>query len=214
MTRRCDSTDQSVNDHRCLVSSSNRRRIAPLPTLGLAVILALGTACGATDPAVAPQVSGRDMPAWQGMDRELFGDEIDPVALGLLPPRDPRKDEALAARAQRAELVGRVRVQTFNADDRGGEVTYRLTLRFADPPLVPTELTEREFEVHVDARDAAFGVLKAVDAGVKRTPFIGLVRRYSGVDDTIVVHFYLAPDTPEVATAIQEVIAVQELGTK
>ncbi len=179
-----------------------------------ALVVLATSGCGASDATAVQPVSGRDLPPWQGMDKELLGDEIDPVALGLLPPRDPRKDEVLAARAQRAEIVGKVKIQTFSSDDRGGEITYRLTLRFLEPTLLPTELVDREFEVEVDPRDGAFGLIKAVDAGIKARTFIGFVRRFGGVDDTIDAHFYLAPDSPEVASAIQEAAAVRELGPR
>ncbi len=177
----------------------------------LVAIGAFGAGCASPGPGVAATASALGLPPWEGNDRELFGDEIDPSAVGFVPPKDPKKDPKLAARALRAELVGKVRVQTFTVETRGGDAHYVLSVRFADPPVVATELAEREFEVSIEPRDAAYGLMKTIDSGIKGRSFIGLLRRFRNVDDEVEVHFYLAPDTEDVVGAIQEAIAVKEV---
>jgi len=151
------------------------------------------------------------LPAWVGTDRDLFGDELDPSALGILPAKPARKDQVLWARSQKAELVGRVRVKTVTVDSRGG---YQLVLLFAQPLLAPTELEEREFEVHVEPGDLSYGLVKAQDIGLIDKTFVGFIKRFAGADDEIAIHFYLAPDSAEVAAVVQEAVAVEEVTKK
>jgi len=188
------------------------RRVGRVVSVAAVVALAaLGAGCASSGPGVATMASALGLPAWDGTDRELFGDEIDPSAVGFVPPKDPKKDPKLAARALRAELVGKIRVQTFTVETRGGDAHYVLSVRFADPPVVATQLAEREFEVSIEPGDAAYGLMKTLDAGIKGRSFIGLVKRFRSVDDEIEPHFYLAPDTEDVVGAIQEAIAVKEV---
>ena len=192
--------------------SREHRRVARVVSVAaLAAIGTLGAGCASPGPGLATTASALGLPAWEGNDRELFGDEIDPSAVGFVPPKDPKKDPKLAARALRAELVGKVRVQTFTVETRGGDAHYVLSIRFADPPIVATALAEREFEVSIEPRDGAYGLMKTLDSGIKGRSFIGLVKQFRTVDDEVEVHFYLAPDTEDVVGAIQEAIAVKEV---
>lgn len=151
------------------------------------------------------------LPAWQGTFKELFADEVDPSAMGIIPAKNPRKDKILWVRAQASEVVGRVRVQTVTVDSRGGDSTYHLVLRFAEPPLSAPKLTDRDFEVTIDPSDPAYGLVKALDTSLQNKTFVGFVKRFAGVDDEVEVHFYLAPDSAEVAAAVQEAVAVSEV---
>lgn len=151
------------------------------------------------------------LPLWNGTDRDLFGDEIDPASLGFLAPKSPRKDQALWARSQQAEIVGRVRVKTVTADSRGGESTYHLGLQFANPLLGESKLEEREFEITVEPRAPAYGLVKAQDTAMQGKTFVGFLKRFAGPDDEVAIHFYLAPDSADVAAVVQEAIAVKEV---
>ncbi len=178
-----------------------------------AALLLAAPACSSNQPPVgaAKQLG---LPAWVGMDRDLFSDEMDPSALGILPPKPARKDQVLWARSQQAEVVGRVRVQTVTADSRGGQATYTLGLRFANPLLAPTDLEQRDFEVVVEPTDLSYGLVKAQDTGLQGKTFVGFIKRFTGKDDEIEVHFYLAPDSAEVAAVVQEAVAVKEVTRK
>lgn len=175
-------------------------------------MLALGAGCPSSNGGDAESAKTLGLPAWQGTDRDLFGDEIDPSALGILPPKPPRKDQTLWARAQQADIVGRVRVQTVTVDSRGGDQsTYHLGLQFASPLLVSSKLEQRTFEVTVDVRDPAYGLVKAQDTGLQGRTFVAFVKRFSGADDQIDNHFYLAADSADVAAVVQEAVAVKEV---
>ncbi|NUP04980.1 MAG: cobalamin ABC transporter substrate-binding protein [Polyangiaceae bacterium] len=177
--------------------------------VGLA--LTQGVGCASSNGEAEGPGKELGLPAWQGSARDLFGDEIDPSALGILPPKPPRKDQALWARAQQADIVGRVRVQTVTVDSRAGQATYHLGLQFANPPLVDTKLEERTFEVTVDLRDPAYGLVKAQDTGLQGKTFVGFVKRFVGADDEVDNHFYLTADSAEVAAVVQEAVAVKEV---
>ncbi|MFO0547518.1 MAG: cobalamin ABC transporter substrate-binding protein [Polyangiaceae bacterium] len=176
----------------------------------LALSLAPAWACSNSSPQ--PQSAKTlGLPQWQGMDRDLFNDEIDPAALGIMPAQSARKDQILWARSQQAEIVGRVRVQTVTVDSRGGDSTYHLGLRFADQLLADTLLEDRDFEVTVDPGDPSYGLVKAQDTGMQGRTFVGFIRRFAGADDEIDVHFFLAPDSAEVAGVVKEAVAVKEV---
>ncbi len=171
--------------------------------------------CAGADVAEGP-VSAKSLglPNWVGNSKDLFDDQIDPASLGLVPPKTARKDQTLWARSQEAEIVGRVRVQTVTVDSRGGDATYHLGLRFADQLLAPTNLEARDFEVTIEPRDPSYGLVKALDTGLQGRTFVGFVKRFAGVDDQVDVHFYLAPDSAEVAAAVQEAVAIKEVTKK
>jgi hypothetical protein len=175
------------------------------------VVVAGATGCPETIDVPVGEAKTLGLPAWQGTDKDLFGDEIDPAALGILPPKPPRKDQALWARAQQADIVGRVRVQTVTVDSRAGQATYHLGLQFANPTLAETKLEDRTFEVTVDIRDPAYGLVKAQDTGLQGRTFVGFVKRFAGADDEIENHFFLAADSADVAAVVQEAVAVKEV---
>jgi hypothetical protein len=194
-------------------SSRTRRAFATRLIVLAATALLAGASCAGTDlPAGEAKKLG--LPQWKGTDKDLFGDELDPAALGILPPSPPKKDQVLRARSQQAEMVGRVRVQTVTVDTRGGQGSYHLGLRFASPLLAPTELEDRDFEVSVEAGDPAYGLVKAQDTGLQGRTFVGFIKRFAGVDDEIEIHFFLAPDSAEVAAVVQEAVALKEVKTK
>ncbi|MBK8938964.1 MAG: cobalamin ABC transporter substrate-binding protein [Polyangiaceae bacterium] len=184
---------------------------SPARALGVAALALFTAACSPSGPGPAGPAKTLGLPLWQGPERELFGDEIDPAALGILPPKPPRKDQTLWARSQRAEIVGRVRVQTVTVDSRLGQATYHLGLQFANPLLAESKLEDRTFEVTIEAGDPSYGLVKAQDTALQGKTFVGFVRRYAGQDDEIVNHFYLAPDSADVAAVVLEAVAVQEV---
>lgn len=174
--------------------------------------LGWGVQGGCTEDGPGPQSAKTlGLAPWTGPQRDLFGDEIDPSSLGIVPPKPARKDPTLWARSQQADIVGRVKVQTVTVDSRGGDGTYHLGLRFANPLLAPSKLEERDFEVTVDLTDPSYGLVKAQDTGLQGRTFVGFLKRFGGGDDEVAVHFYLAPDSADVAAVVQEAVAVQEV---
>lgn len=191
---------------------------ASLLGLGLLVagtVVAGGLLVGCTEDGPGPQsAKNLGLPPWTGPARDMFADEIDPSAMGILPAKPAHKDQALWARAQQADIVGRVRVQTVTVDSRGGDGTYHLVLRFANPLLAASRLEERDFEVTVDATDPSYGLVKAQDTGLQGKTFVGFLKRFGAADDEVHVHFYLAADSADVAAVVQEAVAVQEVTNK
>lgn len=170
--------------------------------------LALTPGCSSTDEVVV-SAKTLGLPPWQGEDRRLFGDEVDPAALGLMPPSAPRKDQSLWLRAQQAELAARVEVRTFTLEStRGG--TYRLGLRVVQP-LAESSMQEQEFEVIVDPGDPAYGLVKTQDALIQKRVFVGFFKRFAAPDDEVAIHFYMAVDSPEIAAVVQEAVALKEV---
>ncbi len=191
------------------------RRIS-LWALGFQGILAITAAgasgCAGADTGEPQSARSLGLPNWAGQDKELFDDQIDPAALGMVASSNStRRDEALWARAQSAEIVGRVRVQTVTVDTKAGEQKYHLGLQFANELLGPTKLEERVFEVTIEPRDPAYGIAKALDTGLHGRTFVGFLKRFAGADDQVEVHFFLAPDSAEVGKAVQEAVAIKEV---
>jgi hypothetical protein len=56
--------------------------------------------------------------------------------------------------------------------------------------------------------------VRALDTGLQGRTFVGFVKRFAGTDDEVDVHFYLAPDSADVAAVVQEAVAIQEVSKK
>lgn len=167
--------------------------------------------CGeATPGAKAPE--GANLPKWEGHARELFDDNIDPAAVGLsMEGPAPRSDPFLRERSQTAAVTARVRVQTVTVDSVGDQKTYHLGVQVGFPTLTVARVPDKSFELSIKATSSAFGIAKAFDARLRGATFIGFVGRFQGEDGEVEVHFHLAPDTADVATAVKEAVALQEL---
>ncbi len=178
-------------------------------TTGALLVLLPG--CGeATPEAKGP--AGANLPRWEGHARELFDDNIDPAAVGLsMEGPSPRSDPFLRERSQTAAVTARVRVQTVTVDSNGEQKTYHLGIEVGVPPLTAAKVPDKSFELSIKPTSLAFGIAKAFDARLRGSTFIGFIGRFQGEDGEIEVHFHLAPDTAEVASAVKEAVALQEL---
>jgi hypothetical protein len=181
-----------------------------LGTLGLGALGlgAPGLGCAAAE-GDALSANSLGLPPWQGDDRRLFADELDPASLGLMASGSPRKDQALWLRAQKAEIIARVQIRTFTVEStRGG--TYRLGLLVVQA-LAESALQDTKIDVSVDPGDPAYGLVKAQDRLIKERPYIGFFKRFAGPDDEIVFHFYLTADSAEVVQVVQEALALKDV---
>jgi hypothetical protein len=169
------------------------------------------TGCGEATPAAkAPE--GANLPRWEGHAQELFDDNIDPAAVGLaMEGPSPRADPFLRERAQTAAVTARVRVQTVTVDSIGDQKTYHLGLQVGFPTLAIAKVPDKSFEVSIKPTSKAFGIAKAFDARLRGSTFIGFIGQFQGEDGEVEVHFHLAPDTADVASAVKEAVALQEL---
>lgn len=174
------------------------------------LLSALVPACGGepSDPArVDP------LPAWAGELRALFDDQIHPAAVGIsLDGVSPAADRALPLRAQAADVVARVRVQTVTRPAVGARMSFTMTLQIGVPTLIPHDDPEPSVEVSVHPESPAFAMVQALEAqdSLRGKTFIGFLKRFAGPEGPE-VHFHLTADTAEVAQVIQEVATLQEM---
>jgi hypothetical protein len=178
-------------------------------TIG-ALLFALPGCSDAIPEVKAP--AGANLPRWEGHARELFDDNIDPAAVGLsMEGPSPRSDPFLRERSQTAAVTARVRVQTVTVDSIGDQKTYHLGVQVGTPTLAVARVPDRSFELSIKPSSLAFGIARAFDSRLRGSTFIGFIGRFQGEDGEVEVHFHLAPDSAEVASAIKEAVALQEL---
>ena len=187
--------------------------------LALAVLAGAGGAAGCgpaqqETPEVPADRAG--LLAWDGHQHEVFDDNIDPAAVGLTldGSPSPRSDRFLRERAQTAEVVARVRVNTVTVDKIGEETSYLLAVLVGYPPLTTPKLQDRTFELHIRPTSLAFGIAKAFDARLRGLTFIAFIRRYSSEAGEPEIHWHLSSDTAEVAAAVNEAVALGELSAR
>jgi hypothetical protein len=185
--------------------------------LGAVWVFAIAPGCTSSpEPQTASQLN---LPKWEGDMRLLYPNEIDPAAFGLTGAKPAtRGDRVLWARATTSDIVGRARIRTVNLASRAGVDVYQLGIEFANPPLAAPRITETRFELSVAPTDEAYGMLKTHDMtladgrnALTDKTFVACVKRFAGADDQIEVHFYLYPDSADVAKVIQEAVAVEEV---
>ena len=187
------------------------------------VITVLALALGAFVPSLggcepsqpAKGGSGANLPRWEGHALEVFDDNIDPAAVGLsLDGPSPRADAHLRERAQTADVVARVRVQTVTVDSSGDHQTYHLGVQVGIPTLTDPKVSDRTFELSIKSTSGAFGIARSFDARLRGQTFVGFIKRYGTDDGEVAVHWHLAPDTAAVVAAIKEAVALGEISGK
>jgi len=151
------------------------------------------------------------MVPWEGQQRDLFDDQIHPSSLGLsLDGRSPAADPRLLDRARSADIVARMRVQTVTADRVGAKTRYVLNLQVGFPSLLPTQVTDRSFELAINQSSRSFGLVRSLDAGMRGKTFIGFIKRFAGARGPE-IHWHLTSDSAEVAHVIQEIAVLDEV---
>jgi hypothetical protein len=208
------------NPTRALEIMHARRLPRPARLTGVALIGALsvcvaGAAGGALgcDPATpAHTAPGSSLPRWEARPRQMFDDNIDPAAVGLsMDGPSPRSDAFLRERAQTADVVARVRINTVTVDSVGEQSTYHLGIQVGIPTLTVAKVPDRAFELSIKPTSGAFGIAKAFDSRLRGQTFIGFVKRFGGDDGEVEIHWHLSPDTAEVVAAIKEAVALREI---
>lgn len=179
-------------------------------SLWLVTSAALSTGCGeAATEAKKPASLG--LPAWDDHNRAVFDDNIDPAAVGYtMDAPSARADRFLRERAQTAELVARLRVQTVTIDTIGDDSTYHLGVQVGMPTLGPNpKIEERTLELVIKPQSPAFGIAKALDQRMQGVTFIGFISRFASADGAeIELHWHMCPDTQDVADAVKEAEAL------
>jgi hypothetical protein len=188
------------------------RALAHVVPVVLGGALLLGVpACGSGPEPQGP-ASLAGLPRWEGHAREVFDDSIDPAAVGLsMDAPSARADRFLRERAQTAEVVARVRVQTVTVESIGGATTYHLGVQVGAPPLRRATIPDVTFELDVGPTSPSYGVARAFDTRLRGATFIGFLSRFAGDEGEPVIHFHLAADAADVAAAVKEAVALGEI---
>ncbi len=181
-------------------------------TFAVAVVLGavLGAGCG--DSGKGASDPSRPLAAYGGRQADLFDDSIEPAAVGLDFDKgySPRGDKALRERAQVGDAVLRVRVATVTAKTDGPEVVYQLGLHTAEK-LTGKNPPETDFNVQIDKKSEAHGILKNFESRLVGYSFVAFVREFSKPGGERELHFHLAPDSKEVKLAVGDAVLLGEL---
>lgn len=189
------------------------QRVSTVLALSLALLGAGLAGCGPSEPA--KNASGAGLPRWEGRASQVFDDNIDPAAVGLsLDGPSPRSDAFLRERAQTADVVARVRVQTVTVDSAGEHQTYHLGIQVGVPTLTEAKVPDRTFELNIKSQSGAFGIARSFDSRLRNQTFVGFIKRFGTDDGDVAVHWHLSPDTAEVVTAVKEAVALGEVSKK
>lgn len=162
--------------------------------------LALSTGAGCLDTPI-PVVPSRPvaLPAWEGEQRQIFDDAIDPSAIGVsMSGASPALDPLLKVRTQTADLVGRFTVATVTQDRNGESAQIHLTLRVEPTPLLRRGIDGPFVELLVTEATEAFGLVTTYESALRGRTFIGFVKRFAGTDGPA-LHWHLTADAPDVA---------------
>ncbi len=186
------------------------RCVVPL-ILGAAAVGAAGCGDAAQQPVRAPGAPA-GVPKWDARAKMIFDDNIDPAAVGLsMEGPSPRSDPFLRERAQTADVVARVRVNTVTVDSIGEQSTYHLGIQVGVPTLTQAKLPDRAFELSIKPTSGAFGIAKAFDNRLRGQTFVAFVRRYVSDDGDVELHWHLSADTAEVVSAVKEAVVLREI---
>ena len=178
----------------------------------VALTLSGAAGCGSPDDPPPNTAKAGALPLWEGHAQQVFDDNIDAAALGLtMESASPRADRFLRERAQTAEIVARVRVQTVTSESVGQNTSYRLGLQVGMPQLRKPKIADLTLELMIRPTNPSFSMVKQFDAGLRGRTFIGFFHRFVGPDGEPIVHFHLSPDTAEVAAAVKEAVALAEI---
>lgn len=179
----------------------------------VASIAVLATGVMGCEPSQPGRTAaGANLPRWEARARQMFDDNIDPAAVGLsMDGPSPRSDAFLRERAQTADVVARVRVQTVTVDSVGDQKTYHLGIQVGVPTLVQPKIEDRSFELSIKPASGAFGIARAFDARLRGQTFVGFIKRFSSELGEVEVHWHLSPDTAEVVSAVKEAVALREM---
>jgi len=191
-----------------------RRPSAPLGAAFLAVGLALGAlGCGEPPQGAQSAQPAGPLPIWEGRQRELFDDNLDPAAVGLSLDAgpSPRSDPFLRERAQTGDIVSRFKVQTVTLDSMGDLQQYHLNLLVGRPTLAEARLPDTSVELTIRTGAPAFAIVKSFDVRLRGQTFIGFVRKFQGVDGEPALHWHLSADTEAVAASVKDAVALREL---
>lgn len=168
--------------------------------------------CGAAAGRPAAGDAESAFPLWQGRERQLFDDVVDPAALGLsMEGVSAAGDPLLRERAQTADVVAQVRVSTVTVDTVGEDSTYHLSVQVGHPPLRTPKLDDATLDLSIRPGSRSHPLAKALDTRLRGMTFVCFARRYADAEGGSELHWHLAPDSQDVVAAVKEAVALGEL---
>ena len=179
----------------------------------LSVVTLWAGGCEPIQPMQPIQVGASvQLPTWEGPAQEIFDDSIDPAAVGLtMEGAVPAADVLLRARAQKAALVARVKVNTVTVDTVGDEITYHLGIEVITAPLAHPKIQDQRFELLIRPTGRASATVKAFDARLRGTTFVAFLSRFASAETDSEIHWHLSADAPDVIAAVKDAVVLAEL---
>jgi len=163
----------------------------------------------------AQSAANRPLPPYAGHATELFDDAIEPRAVGLELDQTatPKSDPRFRERAQVSDVVVRARVSTVTGKVEGPETTYQIGFRVVDT-LAGSHPVGNDFNVRFDRNSPSIGIVKSFEGRLVGKTMIVFVRAFVRPDAEQDLHVHAASDTPDVASAVKEAVALEELDKK
>lgn len=175
----------------------------------LFVISALSgaAACGPARPSSDSSVS--KLPVWEGRSAELFNDSLDPAVLGLtMETPIYRGDLLFRERCKAAETVARMRITTVTEGTNDGKKT--IVLGFSTVERLAGAAPPPALEASFRAGSPSFGLIERTQSKLRGKAVVVAWRAFRQ-DGDAVTHVFVAPDEPEVVSAVHENVALEEL---
>lgn len=155
----------------------------------------------------------RPLPAYAGASAGLFDDSVEPSAVGLDFDQsyDAMKDKAFRERLHQADGVLRVRIATLGSRT-GTEDEPSFTFHVQPLEKLHGQYPPEEaFDVSISPRSSTLGVFKHLEHKLVGATFIAFTKDYRPPGGAPETHVHLAPDTPAVKKAVEDLIALDSL---
>lgn len=178
--------------------------------LGSFAVFLLAASCGGPD-ANGPS---RPLPPYEGHQKELFDDAIEPAAVGLSldDSKTPLTDTTLRERTQVGDAVVRAKVQTITEkkEERDGHADeFQLGLTVLEK-LTGEHPPEGDFVVRLDETSPSAGILKSLGARLGGKTFVVFVKQFKGADGEPRYYAHFAADSKDVIAAVKDAVALAE----
>lgn len=155
----------------------------------------------------------RPLPAYANPSASLFDDSVEPSAVGLDFDQsyDAMKDKDFRERLRQADGVVRVRIATVGSRT-GTEDDPSFTFHVEPLEKLHGQYPPEEpFDVAISPRSSTLGVFKHLEHKLVGATFIAFTKDYRPPGGAPETHVHLAPDTPAVKKAVEDLVALDSL---
>jgi hypothetical protein len=102
-----------------------------------------------------------------------------------------------------------MRISTVTVDTiADGAKRVHVGVEVATPTLAKPRIEDKSFELSLGAGSSVLPT--GFESRLRGRTFIGFVRRYGSEEGEPVVHWHLSANSPEVAAAVKDAVALQE----